>query len=101
MIKFFKTYPGITIFLAGLLFNLLESLWFGRGTELGFNMKPMSMGKLVCDYIAIGLMAVGAFIMFLDAGPGKREIKIKFIEWKTAQRLYPRLKFADENTPDQ
>lgn len=62
-----KRRKGLIIFLFGLLFNLLETLWFGRGTELGFNATPMSKAELVCDYIAIGIMVAGIYLIFRDA----------------------------------
>lgn len=54
---------GFRIFLAGLLFNLIESLWFGRNTELGFNQDPQSISEFVCDYIALSIMVFGIFLM--------------------------------------
>lgn len=64
-------YKGLVIFLAGLLFNLLETLWFGRNSPMGFNLYPMSAGELICDYIAVVVMVIGFYFM------GKNLVKIR------------------------
>ena len=63
MIVILKDNYGLKIFLFGLWFNLMETLWFGRGSELGFNIHPASRGELICDYIAVAIMVVGFFFM--------------------------------------
>ena len=77
---FFKSHTGITLFLTGLLFNLLESLWFGRGTEMGFNPVAMSTNELACDYLAIAMMVVGFLLGIKDAMPRAYVAEIKFVK---------------------
>ena len=59
----FKKYKGFTIFVSGLAFNLIESLYFGIGTVRGFNITPINTGELICDYISLAIIILGVFIM--------------------------------------
>lgn len=58
-----KKYKGFIIFVLGIVFNLIESLYFGTGTTKGFNLTPMSIGEFICDDIAMAIMILGMFIM--------------------------------------
>lgn len=53
---------GVILFGLSLLFNILESIYFGWGTPQGFNMKPQSIGEFICDYIAIFGMFSGVYL---------------------------------------
>jgi len=87
VISILKGNDGLKIFLSGLWFNLMETLWFGRGSELGFNIHPASKGELICDYIAVAIMVVGFFFMF----------KSTFITIR-CHNLYINKEVADEST---
>lgn len=50
--KKIKKYRAVIIFAVALIFNLVTSLYFGTGTELGLNLKPMSIGEWICDIIS-------------------------------------------------
>ncbi|MHC1722473.1 MAG: hypothetical protein AB9836_04610 [Aminipila sp.] len=51
-------YRGVILGFFVCLFNIIESLYFGQGTELGFNRRPMSVAEFICD----SLCFVGAFL---------------------------------------
>ena len=59
-----KKYKGFLIFIGGIAFNFVESLYFGIGTKLGFNQRPQSIGEFICDDIAVIIMVLGAYIMY-------------------------------------
>jgi len=61
---------GFKIFVYGIIFNLLESFYFGRGTERGFNLKPESIGEFICDDIAIVMIVAGAYLMWHEIRRG-------------------------------
>lgn len=63
--KFIKEHKGFSIFISGIVFNLLESLYFGIGTKIGFNHSPQSIGEFICDDISIILFVLGAYLMGL------------------------------------
>jgi hypothetical protein len=48
------------------MFNFIESIYFGQGTEIGFNLKPQSIGEFICDDISIILIVVGIFLINLE-----------------------------------
>lgn len=47
-----KKYRSVCIFATFLLFNLLESLYFGQGTAKGFNYEPVSVYEWICDIVS-------------------------------------------------
>jgi hypothetical protein len=60
---FSKRYRGLTLFIGGIFFNLIESLYFGRFTTIGFNIFPKSIGEFVCDDISMVLSIIGIFLI--------------------------------------
>ena len=65
MKKFIKEHNGLCIFIAGIIFNLLESLYFGIGTDIGFNLKPQSIAEFICDDISLIAILIGGYLMGL------------------------------------
>jgi hypothetical protein len=57
---------GLKVFMLGIVFNLLESLYFGQGTDMGFNLKPQSVGEFICDDISIILIVIGSYLMAME-----------------------------------
>lgn len=57
---------GFKLFVLGIVFNLLESLYFGIGTERGFNLKPQSIGEFICDDITTIILIAAAYLMWLE-----------------------------------
>ena len=57
----FKKWKGFWIFVVGIIFNILETAYYGWGTPTGINVIAMSIGEMVCDYIALILMVLGGF----------------------------------------
>jgi hypothetical protein len=68
-----KKHKGLIILVLSLIFNLLESLYFGVGTELGFNRKPQSSGELICDCISIIGTLVGIYFIWLKLSKKENE----------------------------
>jgi hypothetical protein len=74
ILSLIKHYKGYFIFILGILFNLLESLYFGQGTARGFNHQAESIAEFVCDDIALALMILGFFMMMLQAAREKSTV---------------------------
>ena len=55
---------GISIFTLALIFNFITSLYFGMGTDRGFNLKPESIAEYICDDISLVLMGFGIYFMW-------------------------------------
>ena len=55
---------GISIFIFSILFNFIESLYFGWNTDRGFNLKPESIAEFVCNDIGLVLMGFGLYFMW-------------------------------------
>lgn len=65
--EFIKKHKGFFIFVVGFVFNLVETLYFGIGADRGFNLNPMSLAELLCDYICSFMMVLGIYMMALNA----------------------------------
>lgn len=74
--KFIKEHKGVSMFITGIVFNFLESLYFEIGTEIGFNLKPLSIGEYACDIISAVLIVVGMYLMCLNIAK-RLEVLIK------------------------
>ena len=55
---------GISIFTLSLIFNFIESLYFGWNTDRGFNLKPLSIAEYICDDISLVLMGFGIYFIW-------------------------------------
>lgn len=62
-----KRYRSIIILAIGLLFNLLESLYFGAAQGLAFNLHPLTTGEFICDDISLLIMAFAVLMGMYDA----------------------------------
>ena len=58
-----KDHLGLTVFFTGVIFNIVESLYFGTGTARGFNHKPESIPEYMCDSLSLTTMVVGIYMM--------------------------------------
>jgi hypothetical protein len=76
MYHFSKVWKGFLIFVLGLVFNLVESFYFGKGTEMGFNMNAASRPELICDYISVALIIAGFFMMGLAVARSRTTVVI-------------------------
>lgn len=65
-IRHLKNFRGFYITISGIILNVLESLYFGYGTKLGFNLKPMSVSELICDAICMIILILGVFFILRD-----------------------------------
>ena len=54
---------GIYILIISIVFNFVESLLFGMNTELGFNLKPMSIAEYFCDSISLIGQVIGVYMI--------------------------------------
>jgi hypothetical protein len=52
ILKWCRAYRGVLVFAGFGIFNLVSSLIVGAGTEIGFNLKPMSITEWICDLIS-------------------------------------------------
>jgi len=59
----FRKNKGLWIVILSIVFNILESLYFGMGTQRGFNLDPMNIGELICDGISTIIFFIGIWVM--------------------------------------
>lgn len=60
-----KKYRSVFIFTAFLLFNLLESLYFGQGTPRGYNLYPINIWEWLCDIFSVaGMFFAGVMALY-------------------------------------
>lgn len=63
-LSFFQKYRSVIIISGLSIFNLLYSLYFGKGTELGFNLEPITKLELFLDNFT-NLLMFAAILLFL------------------------------------
>ena len=63
--NFIKKHKGFSYFVGGIIFNFVESLYFGIGTEIGFNHSAQSISEFICDDISLVIMGYGTYLMGL------------------------------------
>lgn len=59
-------HKGLIIITSGIIFNIIETLYYGRGAAKGFNMFPASLGEYICDSIALITIIIGYYIAAND-----------------------------------
>lgn len=66
IIEVLKRYRGAVLFCSALLFDAVQTLYFGIGSEKGFNLQPESIAEMICDYMTTGVILVGLILSMFD-----------------------------------
>jgi hypothetical protein len=66
MKEHWKKFKAFYIFCIGIIFNFCESIYFGMGSDIGFNLIPQSIPELICDIISVIIMFFAFCLIVID-----------------------------------